>query len=229
MRKASLRRGFSFLKVIFVRMTEQLIAAFLISVLHGFIPGHWLPFLALAKKMGWSKSQTLRYTGLAAIAHAAGTVAIGLLIAQITMLGLKTANPTLAFLSSMHFESFGAVLMILLGVWFLYRHHRHHHFHFPQKAANQEGKWAFGIVLISLFLSPCMEIESYFFTLAPLGWGVILTLVIVYSLTTWLSMMGGVWVGFHGLERWNAHRLEHNAGVITGVVMILSGLMLAFA
>lgn len=210
-------------------MTEQLIAAFLISVLHGFIPGHWLPFLALAKKMGWSKSQTLRYTGLAAIAHAAGTVAIGLLIAKITMLGLKTANPTMDLLSSMHFETFGAILMILLGIWFLYRHHRHHHFHFPQKAANQEGKWAFGIVLISLFLSPCMEIESYFFTLAPLGWGLILTLVVVYSLTTWLSMMGGVWIGFSGLERWNSHRLEHNAGVITGVVMILSGLMLAFA
>ncbi len=210
-------------------MTEQLIAAFLISVLHGFIPGHWLPFLALAKKMGWSKSQTLRYTGLAAIAHAAGTVAIGLLIAKITMLGLKTANPTMDLLSIMHFETFGAILMILLGIWFLYRHHRHHHFHFPQKAANQEGKWAFGIVLISLFLSPCMEIESYFFTLAPLGWGVILTLVVVYSLTTWLSMMGGVWIGFSGLERWNSHRLEHNAGIITGVVMILSGLMLAFA
>jgi putative Mn2+ efflux pump MntP len=166
---------------------------------------------------------------LAAIAHAAGTVAIGLLIAKITMLGLKTANPTMDLLSSMHFETFGAILMILLGIWFLYRHHRHHHFHFPQKAANQEGKWAFGIVLISLFLSPCMEIESYFFTLAPLGWGVILTLVVVYSLTTWLSMMGGVWIGFSGLERWNSHRLEHNAGVITGVVMILSGLMLAFA
>ena len=71
-------------------MAEQLIAAFIISVLHGFIPGHWLPFLALAKKMGWSKSTTLRYTGLAAIAHALGTTVVGLVIAQITMLGLKS-------------------------------------------------------------------------------------------------------------------------------------------
>jgi hypothetical protein len=29
-------------------MTEQLIAAFIISVLLGFIPGHWLPFIELA-------------------------------------------------------------------------------------------------------------------------------------------------------------------------------------
>lgn len=210
-------------------MTEQLIAAFVISVLHGFIPGHWLPFLALAKKMGWTKSQTLRYTGLAAIAHAGGTVIIGLAVAQLTMMGLHATNAASRWFADAHFETLGSLLMVLLGVWFLYRHHRHHHFHFPQNATNQEGKWAFGVVLFSLFLSPCMEIESYFFTLAPLGWSVIITLVLVYSLTTWLSMMGGVWIGFQGLERWNSHRLEHNAGLITGIVMILSGLMLAFA
>jgi nickel/cobalt exporter len=210
-------------------MKEQLIAAFIISVLHGFIPGHWLPFLALAKKMGWTKAQTLRYTGLAAIAHAGGTVIIGLIVAQLTLWGIdSTSSQQLSWYSQGHFEWIGSALMVLLGVWFLYRHHRHHHFHFPN-ATNQEGKWAFGVVLFSLFLSPCMEIESYFFTLAPLGWGVILTLVLVYSLTTWLSMMGGVWIGFQGLERWNSHKLEHNAGIITGIVMIISGLMLAFA
>jgi putative Mn2+ efflux pump MntP len=209
-------------------MREQLIGAFIISVLHGFVPGHWLPFLALARKMGWSKTQTLRYTGLAAIAHAAGTIIIGLIIAYFTLLGIDASTST-SWFQTLHFELFGSVIMILLGIWFLYRHHRHHHFHFPQNATNQEGKWAFGVVLMSLFLSPCMEIESYFFTLAPMGWGVILTLVVVYALTTWLSMMGGVWIGFQGLERWNAHRLEHNAGIITGIVMIISGLFLAFA
>lgn len=210
-------------------MTEQLIAAFIISVLHGFIPGHWLPFLALAKKMGWSKSQTLKYTGLAAIAHAAGTVIIGLLIAQLTRLGLDTGSLSFTILGGVPFAALGGLIMILLGLWFLYRHHTHHHFHFPQKATDSEGKWAFGVVLFSLFLSPCMEIESYFFTLAPMGWGVILTLVMVYSITTWLSMMGGVLIGFRGLERWNSHRLEHNAGLITGVIMIISGLLLTFA
>jgi putative Mn2+ efflux pump MntP len=209
-------------------MREQLIGAFIISVLHGFVPGHWLPFLALARKMGWSKSQTLRYTGLAAIAHAAGTIIIGLIIAYFTLLGINASTST-AWFQSIHFELLGSAIMILLGIWFLYRHHKHHHFHFPNNATNQEGKWAFGVVLMSLFLSPCMEIESYFFTLAPMGWGVILTLVVVYALTTWLSMMGGVWIGFQGLERWNAHRLEHNAGIITGIVMIISGLFLAFA
>jgi putative Mn2+ efflux pump MntP len=220
-------------------MTEQLIAAFIISVLHGFIPGHWLPFLALAKKMGWSKSTTLRYTGLAAMAHALGTVGVGLSIAQITMIGLRE-NPNQTNGSGFSiteisiighripFETFGAVIMILLGIYFLYRHHKHHHFHFPEKANESESRWAFGTILLALFLSPCMEIEWYFATLAPMGWTVIWALVLVYAVTTWLSMMGGVWIGFKGLERWNSHRLEHSTGLITGIVMILSGLMLMF-
>jgi hypothetical protein len=118
--------------------------------------------------------------------------------------------------------------MILLGIYFLYRHHKHHHFHFPEKANESESRWALGTILLALFLSPCMEIEWYFATLAPMGWTVIWALVLVYSVTTWLSMMGGVWIGFKGLERWNSHRLEHSTGLITGIVMILSGLMLMF-
>ncbi len=218
-------------------MTEQLIAAFIISVLHGFIPSHWLPFLALAKKMGWSKSITLKYTSLAAIAHALGTVGVGLSISQITMIGLehnrnqKNGGNTyfteiLINGQRIHFEVFGAVIMILLGIYFLYRHHKHHHFHFPEKVNASERRWALGAILLALFLSPCMEIEWYFATLAPMGWTVIWALVLVYAVTTWLSMMCGVWIGFKGLERWNSHRLEHNAGLITGIVMILSGLIL---
>jgi hypothetical protein len=189
--------------------------------------------------MGWSKSTTLRYTGLAAIAHALGTVGVGLSIAQITMIGLRE-NPNQTNGSSFSiteisiighripFETFGAVIMILLGIYFLYRHHKHHHFHFPEKVNETESRWALGTILLALFLSPCMEIEWYFATLAPMGWTVIWALVFVYAVTTWLSMMGGVWIGFKGLERWNSHRLEHSTGLITGIVMILSGLMLMF-
>ena len=143
-------------------MTEQLIAAFIISVLHGFIPGHWLPFLALAKKLGWSKSTTLKYTGLAAIAHAVGTVVVGLIIAQITMLGLhqntnqidgNSVNPSAIslFNTGIPFETFGASIMILLGIYFLYRHHKHHHFHFPEKANESESRWALGAILLAIF------------------------------------------------------------------------------
>lgn len=223
-------------------MTQQLLAAFLISVLHGFIPGHWLPFLALAKKLGWNRATTLRYTGLAAIAHATGTVVIGLVISQFTRMGLTSTHSfsdastidsagvlqNLKIFSVIPFDKFGSIVMVLLGIWFFYRHHNHHHFQFPDDANNNEKKWALGAILLALLFSPCMEIEFYFATLAPFGWDIIFVLVTVYSITTWLSMMAGVWIGFQGLKKWNSHKLEHSAGLVTGIVMIISGLFLAF-
>ena len=59
-------------------MNEQLLAAVALSLLHGLIPSHWLPLLALSKKQQWNMSKTLVYTGLAGLAHAASTIAIGL-------------------------------------------------------------------------------------------------------------------------------------------------------
>ncbi len=225
-------------------MKEQLIGALLISLLHGFIPGHWMPFLALSKKLGLTRAETMRKTSLAATAHTLGTVIFGLVIYFFTSLGLKldakksgvnerlvdSHHTTLHFLNgNLQFEFIGGVLMILLGIYFLYRHHTHKHFHFPDQHSPKQNKFIFGTVLLALFLSPCMEIEVYFATLAPFGFHVIILLIIVYSVATWLSMMSGVWIGYKGMERFNSHRLEHNVGLISGAIMIISGVLLMVA
>ena len=59
-------------------MRAQLFLAFFISLLHGFIPSHWLPLASLAHKMKWSKFTTYRYASMAAWAHSIGTIIIGL-------------------------------------------------------------------------------------------------------------------------------------------------------
>ena len=211
-------------------MKEQLFGAFIISLLHGFIPSHWLPFLGLANKMGWSKSTTMRYTSMAAIAHALGTILIGLTIAILTRFSVSTKNlESVKRIAGFQFNTVGSGILILLGFWFLYRHHRHHHFHFPESEDKSQSKWVFGSILLALFLSPCMEIEAYFLTLAPMGWPTIVLLIVMYSSTTWLSMMGGVWIGYSGIKIGNSHKLEHNSGLITGIVMVLSGILLFFS
>ncbi len=209
-------------------MEKQLISAFIISLLHGFIPGHWLPFLGLANKMGWSKATTMRYTSMAAFAHALGTILIGLTIALLTRFSVDSSE-SIKLIAGFHFNKVGASILIVLGFWFLYRHHRHHHFHFPETEDKSQSKWVFWSIFLALFLSPCMEIEAYFLTLAPMGWPIIALLIVMYFTTTWLSMMGGIWIGYSGIKKWNSHKLEHNAGLITGFVMVLSGLLLFFS
>jgi hypothetical protein len=143
-------------------MTEQLIAAFIISVLHGFIPGHWLPFIALAKKLGWSRSQTLRYTGIAAIAHAGGTVVIGLILAQLTRLGITSDPLESHILWGLPFESLGGTVMVLLGFWFLYRHHKHHIFIFRRKPQTTKASGHLEWYCFHCFYRPVWKLNHTF-------------------------------------------------------------------
>ncbi len=55
---------------------DLLLGTLLLSLLHGIIPGHWLPVVALKKQFGWPAGLTLRVAALAAAAHAVSTVAL---------------------------------------------------------------------------------------------------------------------------------------------------------
>lgn len=212
-------------------MKVQLILAFFISLLHGFIPSHWLPIASLAHKMKWNKFTTYRYASMAAWAHSIGTILIGLIIYFVTngcltkfKNGSKTSDH---FLLNIQFEKIGGIILVLLGIWFLYRHYKHHHFHLDPVNSGKH-KWIFGAILLSMFLSPCMEIVGYFFTLAPSGFSTIISLILVYTLSTWISILTGVFIGYSGMKKLNAHKWEHNSGIITSAVIILSGILLYF-
>ena len=212
-------------------MRAQLFLAFFISLLHGFIPSHWLPLASLAHKMKWSKFTTYRYASMAAWAHSIGTILIGLIIYFVTNGFLtkfkNTANANNDFLLNLPFEKIGGIILILLGIWFLYRHYKHHHFHLDPVTSGTH-KWVFGAILLSMFLSPCMEIVGYFFTLAPSGFPTIISLILVYAISTWISILTGVFIGYNGMKKLDAHKWEHNSGIITSAVIILSGIMLLF-
>lgn len=196
-------------------MEEQLLGAFLISLLHGLIPSHWLPLVSISKQQGWNIQKTLRFSFLLALAHAFSTILIGVLIAAQSNLIIDVhAN---------WFKWLPASLLMGMGIWFLYRHHKHHHFHLQKEASGS----AFSIwpLLLAMFLSPCLEIEGFYFSLAFEGWTEIAFLSLVYLITTLGSMLAWIWIAYKGLEKINAHRWTHNAGILTGVVLILSGLL----
>lgn len=206
-------------------MQSQLFAAFILSLLHGFIPSHWLPLVALAKSEKWSKSSLVQYATIASIAHVAGTIIIGAAVFMIGYYGFDSKNVHVPFISNLPFEKFGSMVLFVLGLYFLYRHYKHHHFHLERKG---KSKWFFGTILVAMFLSPCMEIEAYFFTIAPLGWGAFVLLSVVYAVTTWLSILTGVLLGARGMSKLNSHAWEHNSGIITSVFIIISAVFMWF-
>ncbi len=136
-------------------MYSIIIGSVLLSLLHAVIPNHWLPVLAIGKKDNWTIQEVTKVTFLSGLAHALSTTVIGIILG---LLGLQLANKIDYFT---HFIA--PAILILLGAFFIYRHHRHKHFHLHQtpKASLPKNKIIVALV-IAMFLSPCMEIEAYF-------------------------------------------------------------------
>jgi nickel/cobalt transporter (NicO) family protein len=194
----------------------------MISLMHAIIPNHWLPILAIARQQGWPERETLRVTFLAGAAHVAGTLCIGLLLGWVGI-SFSTAYEEI---SSKLIPS----ALILLGLFFMWQHHKHHHFHINEKRLNNVKPHARLIWTLAgmMFLSPCLEIVAVFFSAGKLGWWAILLIAIVYGVTTVLGMVVWMTIALKGLQRFNWHRIEHNAGLVTGILMILVGLVFWF-
>src|SRR5436190_16146935 len=112
-------------------MFALITGSLVLSILHGLIPNHWLPVLAIGKKEKWDIAETTRVTILAGLAHATSTVLIGVLLAFI---GARLATVVQSFTA---FIAPG--VLVSLGIFYIWQHSRHHHFHMhghPEQASN---------------------------------------------------------------------------------------------
>ncbi|WP_374163796.1 hypothetical protein [Arcticibacter sp. MXS-1] len=200
-------------------MEQIIIGSLLLSALHAVIPSHWLPIIAIGRKENWSIGDISEVTFYSGLAHVVSTVLLGTVFAA---LGLQL---------SVHMDSFShifaPVILIILGLIFIYRNHRHKHFHLHQP--NKKSKREIVIALVvSMFLSPCLEIEAYFLMAGSKGWSIVALLSILYSAITIIGMV--IWVRFtyRGFLKLNWHAYEHNAGIITGLTLIITGIVTFF-
>ncbi|MBN8673370.1 MAG: hypothetical protein J0L56_04515 [Chitinophagales bacterium] len=202
-------------------MYNIIIGSLFISLLHAVIPNHWLPVLAIGKKQGWSLAETTRITFIAGIAHVISTIIIGIL------LGLIGGELT------EHIEDFtriiGSSILILIGLYFVRQHYTHHHFHLQKEKLEKKNKTSVILALvIAMFLSPCMEIEAYFLLAGSKGWYLMAAIAAMYSIVTIAGMLIWIRIVYKGLLKLNWHKWEHNAGIITGLILIITGIISFF-
>lgn len=202
-------------------MSQIIIGSLLISMLHALIPSHWLPVLAIGRKEQWSLAETSRITFIAGSAHVISTIVIGILLAVI---GRELAG---------QIESFTAVIapaiLILMGIYFLNQHYYHHHFHVNKENIQRKTKRSIITALVvAMFLSPCMEIEGYFLLAGSIGWPVVVLVSCLYGAITITGMLIWIRVVYKGILKLNWHKWEHNAGIITGLVLIVTGIITFF-
>lgn len=197
-------------------MTSIVIGSLLISLLHALIPNHWLPVLAIGKRENWSLNETIRVTLVSGVAHVCSTIIIGILLGVI---GIELSE---------HIEDFTRIIapsiLILIGLYFVRQHYVHHHFHVQNPTGNKPKAKIIAALVIAMFLSPCMEIEAYFLLAGAKGWWMMATIALMYAVITLTGMLLWIRLAYKGLIRLNWHKWEHNAGLISGGVLIGTGI-----
>jgi len=208
-------------------MIHLLVSAFLLSIVHAAIPNHWLPIVAIGKGEKWSRGLTLRVTFISGIAHIASTIIIGLLVGWA---GYEFSERYTAI-----FQWLAPSILVGLGLVYLFLHlkehfgHGHHHHHHDEKKINRSSVTAIITSLtIAMFFSPCIELETYYFTAGSAGWAGILAVSLIYLIVTVAMMVLLVYLALMGSEKINFHFLEHNERLIISTILILTGIIAYF-
>jgi putative Mn2+ efflux pump MntP len=207
-------------------MWQIFVGSVILSVIHALIPNHWIPLIAVSKSEKWSQKETLFATFVTGFAHTLSTVIIGIIVGFI---GIKISENY-----SMVSRYAAPVILFVIGVVYvildLRSSHHHHHEHFKiDEKQKTKSKWAILVSLsIAMFLTPCIEIEAYYFQAAAIGWIGILIVSSVYIFTTICIMLSLVYLGLKGVNKFNSHYLEHHEKRITGIVLIFLGILSFF-
>ena len=203
-------------------MFTLLAGTFLLALVHALIPNHWLPLVAVARAEQWKQKEVLFITFMAALAHVLGTVALGYILGTI---GKELQNE---YGRNIHVVS--SILLIVFGLIYYTVNLPHHH-HSSQKDVAQykrsRGKWIL-IFVVMMFLSPCLEVESLFLSAGAYGMGFVSILSLVYAVISICGILFLVYLGSKGVNLLSAHFIEHNEKRISGIVLILVGIISFF-
>ncbi len=198
-------------------MLNLLTGALVLSLLHALIPNHWAPVLAVARAERWTLRRAVGVTVAAGLAHVAGTVALGI--------GLGLVGWRL----SARFAQFAGVIapVLLIGLGVAYALSGPGHTHpdpslLPETAARRPGRLVLGLAA-TMFLAPCLEIQTFFLTAGARGPLALALVAAAYLLVTVAAMSILVAATYGGLRHLRLTFLTRHERQLTGLVLALVG------
>ena len=193
----------------------------LLGIIHALIPNHWLQLVAIARSEKWEKYELILVTSITASAHVMGTVILGIALG---MVGSKLAHQYEGYV-----HVIAPVLLIIFGLIYFTVNRPHHHSANKnvQHYKKSKTKWVL-IFAATMFLSPCLEVESLFLTAGAYGLDGILLIALVYAVISIAGIITLVILAFKGVQMMNSQFIEHNEKRITGIVLIIVGIVTFF-
>lgn len=203
-------------------MIRLMIGSVLLSLIHAAIPSHWLPLVLIGRTEGWHQRELLSVAGLAGLAHSLSTIGLGIVIGKI---GMELAGQYALFTTIA-----APLVLVFMGILYFGLDLTHRHKHIPEaQAMAKKSKSAIVFsVSLAMFFSPCLEIETFYFSAGPYGWLGILTISLIYLVVTISGIIGLVALGGRGLQKVNWHLLQHHEKKVTGFTLILLGILTYF-
>jgi len=206
-------------------MWQILLGSLLLSIIHALIPNHWIPLIALSKTEKWSTRETLSATLITGFSHTISTIFIGIAVG---FAGIELSE------NYGHLTKIAApIILLVIGVIYLFMelkstHHHHHHFDIKDRDKKKTKIAVITSLSIAMFLTPCIEIEAYYFQASTIGWLGILIVSSVYLSVTLFVMFTLVYLGMKGIKNIHSHFLEHHEKGITGIVLIILAIIAFF-
>ena len=198
-----------------------LIGSVLLGSVHAAIPNHWLPVVLIGRAEGWSQRETLGVVALSGFFHTLSTVVLGIVIGAI---GVEVSERLEA-----QTRLIASLLLVFMGLIYFAMHDANSaHEHVPKGLVGRSKAAIITTLSVAMLFSPCLEIETFFFTAGTLGWTAISTLAIAYTTVTIACMVGLTALSYRGLARVNWHWLDHNEKRLTGGILIALGIFTFF-
>ncbi len=194
----------------------------LVALIHALIPNHWLPLVAIAKSEKWDRYELMIVSTITASAHVLGTAILGVVLG---LVGTKLAHE---YEGSVHVIA--PLLLIVFGLIYCTLN-QPNHYHSVNKDVHAYKKSKTRWILIfaaMMFLSPCLEVESLFLAAGAYGWDNLLLLLLIYALISITGIVSLVMLGLKGSQLINSTWMEHNEKRITGIVLIMVGIVTFF-
>jgi len=195
-------------------MNQYIVATILLALIHGSIPNHWLPFIALSRAEKWSTKKLIMIISIGAIFHSLSTAILGFFISYFgyyisSISQLEKILPTF--------------FMVFLGMIYLIIDHQEH-YNDPLKKKSINPIFSVILLYLGMFFSPCLEIEAIYFSVGRYGLTSFVLISLIYTIITLVSMLTFSYLAYKGLLKYFPKILEKYEKRMIGLVLIILGI-----